>query len=233
MDREEQRQMEAALAESRKLAYMSADERQAEEASFESHEPELKKPNDLKKWKHWAKEYGDMHVRYTHPRVYGNSYKPTSKRLPLCTSAREIGRQFGAGVQLYLDLMCFYLCICLLNGGLYAYVTYRNVMSQGTAVWEAGGARAFVQKLPVLLLLTTNGARLDCTDYDCRLATTITALVDVLITLVVLVRLPTRLRAYVRRVAHRVDHARVTVADYSLELKGLPPQATWRGLGLG
>ena len=81
MDREEQRQMEAALAESRKLAYMSADERQAEEASFESHEPELKKPNDLKKWKHWAKEYGDMHVRYTHPRVYGNSYKPTSKRL--------------------------------------------------------------------------------------------------------------------------------------------------------
>ena len=137
MDREEQRQMEAALAESRKLTYMSADERQAEEASFESHEPELKKPNDLKKWKHWAKEYGDMHVRYTHPRVYGNSYKPTSKRLPLCTSAREIGRQFGAGVQLYLDLMCFYLCICLLNGGLYAYVTYRNVMSQGTAVAAA------------------------------------------------------------------------------------------------
>jgi hypothetical protein len=48
----------------------------------------------------------------------------------------------------------------------------------------------------------------------------------VLVTLIVLVRLPRRMRAYVGRVAHRVDHARVTVADYSLELKGLPPQAT-------
>jgi len=99
-----------------------------------------------------------MHSRYTHPRAYENSCKPTSRRLPLCTSAREIGRQFGAGVQLYLDLMSFYLLICLLAGGLHAYVTYLNVRSRGTAVWEADGARAFVQRLPMLLLLTTNGA---------------------------------------------------------------------------
>ena len=226
MNQEERAQLEAALVESRKQVYMSADERMAEEASFEAHEPELKRPEDLEKWTRWAKAYADMHTRYTHPRAYSDSYKPTSRRLPLCTSAREIGRQFGAGVQLYLDLMSLYLLTCLLAGGLHAYSTYLNVRSRGTAVWEADGARAFVQKLPMLLLLTTNGARLDCTDYDCRLATTITALLDVLVTLIVLVRLPRRMREYVGRVAHRVDHARVTVADYSLELKGLPPQAT-------
>jgi hypothetical protein len=158
MNQREREELEAALAESRKRVYMSADERLAEEASFEAHEPELKRPEDLEKWTRWAEAYADMHSRYTHPRAYENSCKPTSRRLPLCTSAREIGRQFGAGVQLYLDLMSFYLLICLLAGGLHAYVTYLNVRSRGTAVWEADGARAFVQRLPMLLLLTTNGA---------------------------------------------------------------------------
>ena len=207
LSQRERDEIESATTESRKLIYVSAEERmaavQAQEATSEAHEPALKRPEDLEKWKHWAKAYADLHERFTHPRAYDDAYKPTHRRLPLCMSAREIGRQFGAGVQLYLDLMGLYFVICVLAGGLHAYVTYLNIMSQGVEVWENDEPRAFIRNLPMLLLLTTSGARLDCTEYRCRLATTVTALVDVFLTLVLLVRLPRHLRAYVGRVAQR------------------------------
>ena len=226
LDRLEQEQLEDALAESQKLQYMSAEERMAagekQEAESEAREPPLERPEDLDKWKRWADAYADLHTRYTHPRAYDDTDKPTHRQLSLFTSAREIGRQFGAGVQLYLDLMAFYLTACVLGGALYAYVAYLNVHSQGKGVWQTDGPLAFFESIPLLLVLTTSGARIDCTDLRCRRANTCTATVDVLITVFLLVRLPRRLRTYVGRVGHKIDHARVTTADYTVELTGLP-----------
>ena len=95
----------------------------------------------------------------------------------------------------------------------------------GGSAWRTDGLRAFFESIPVLLVLTTSGARLDCTDLRCRRANTCTAMADVLVTVFLLVRLPRRLRSYVERVGHRVDHARVTTADYTVELSGLPSKS--------
>ena len=122
LDQLEQQQLENALAESQKLQYMSVEERmaagEAQEAESEAREPPLERPEDLDKWKRWADAYADLHTRYTHPRTYDDTNTPTRRQLSLFTSAREISRQFGAGVQLYLDLMAFYLTACVLGGAM-------------------------------------------------------------------------------------------------------------------
>ena len=67
---------------------------------------------------------------------------------------------------------------------------------------------------------------MECDDADCRLANTLTAAADCMLTLVLMLLLPRKLRRHVEAVSRRVDHARVTLADYSVELRGLPEDVT-------
>ena len=82
------------------------------------------------------------------------------------------------------------------------------------------------RSLPLQLAQTTAGARLDCKDDHCRLANTITALADCSLTILLLLLLSPKLRRHVEAVTHRVDQHRVTVADYSIELRRLPETVT-------
>ena len=82
------------------------------------------------------------------------------------------------------------------------------------------------RSLPLQLAQTTAGARLECKDDHCRLANTITALVDCSLTILLLLLLSPKLRRHVEAVSRRVDQNRVTVADYSIELRGLPETVT-------
>ena len=87
-------------------------------------------------------------------------------------------------------------------------------------------AQASWRSLPLQLARTTAGARMECDDADCRLANTLTAAADCMLTLVLMLLLPRKLRRHVEAVSRRVDHARVTLADYSVELHGLPEDVT-------
>jgi hypothetical protein len=80
--------------------------------------------------------------------------------------------------------------------------------------------------LPLQLAQTSAGARIDCDDDHCRLANTITALVDCSLTILLLLLLSPKLRRHVEAVTRRVDQHRVTVADYSIELRRLPETVT-------
>ena len=80
--------------------------------------------------------------------------------------------------------------------------------------------------LPLQLAQTSAGARIDCDDDHCRLANTITALADCSLTILLLLLLSPKLHRHVEAVTHRVDQHRVTVADYSIELRRLPETVT-------
>ena len=82
------------------------------------------------------------------------------------------------------------------------------------------------RSLPLQLAQTTAGARIECDDHHCRLGNTITALVDCSFTILLLLMLAPKLRRHVEAVTRRVDQHRVTVADYSIELRGLPENVT-------
>ena len=110
--------------------------------------------------------------------------------------------------------------------GLDVEVGSGEVHVNSSAVFDLLYAQAFWRSLPLQLALTTAGARMQCTDDDCRLANTLTATADCVLSLLLLVYLPRSLRRHQAAVARRVNHARVTVADYSVELLGLRPNVT-------
>ena len=133
----EQLQLSEALEESRSMALMAPEERcaaaEAESRHIELAEPPLKTPKDVPLWHAWAKKHTEHHRRMVHPREYDQRGHPSSKPLSLWTSRREIGRQFGAGVELYLELLDLCLKACLLGGAVYAYSFYLN-LGQGMSV---------------------------------------------------------------------------------------------------
>lgn len=239
----EERQLQQALEESRNMALMDPQERiAAEEARLhEQEEPPLRTESDVAFYDRWLLKQAEIHSQNVHPREYDGHGRPSNNPLPLWTSRREIGRQFGAGVELYLGLLDLCLKACLLGGALYGYSLYLNLQHRtgldvevgsgevhvnSSAVFDLLYAQAFWRSLPLQLALTTAGARMQCTDDDCRLANTLTATADCVLSLLLLVYLPRSLRRHQAAVARRVNHARVTVADYSVELLGLRPNVT-------
>ena len=127
----EQLALAEALEESRSMALMSPEERcaaaEVESRHIELAEPPLKTPEDVPLWHAWAEEHTEHHRRMVHPREYDQRGHPSSKPLSLWTSRREIGRQFGAGVELYLELLDLCLKACLFGGAVYAYSLHLNV----------------------------------------------------------------------------------------------------------
>ena len=132
-DRElaEQLELQEALEDSRNMALMSPEGRCAaaeEEARhIELAEPPLETPEDVPRWHNWAAKHAEHHRRMVHPREYNKRGHPSSRSLSLWTSRREIGRQFGAGVELYLELLDLCLKACLLGLCVYAYSLYLNL----------------------------------------------------------------------------------------------------------
>lgn len=239
--------LRVALETNRNMARVHPEERMAAARAESSHidlaEPPLKTPEDFRLWYAWAKEHTDQHRRMVHPREYDQRGRPSDKPLSLWTSRREIGRQFGAGVELYLELLDLCLKGCLLGAAVYAYSLYLN-LEQGLSMEVMDGftgemvfvnasvfdrllnAQGIWGSLPLQLAQTSAGARIDCDDDHCRLANTITALVDCSLTILLLLLLSPKLRRHVEAVTRRVDQHRVTVADYSIELRRLPETVT-------
>ncbi len=214
--------------------------------SVEVDEPPLNTREDVRAWSQWAAEKVEPERRRTHPRVLNDNGQRTETPLPLfSTSRREIGRQYGAGVELYFDLLGLGLKTCLLGLAVYVYSLYLNVVrladpeQEGSGEWVGGAPKVFSTAvreaindhdwfgvLPLRLTLTSSGARLRCDDAACRWANTITAAIDVLGSLLLLWHAERVLHRHVVAVARRVDVTRVTLADYSVELTGLEPSAT-------
>ena len=141
-------------------------------------EPPLSKPEDVDAWKCWAEAQAEPHRRQTHPRkLDAKTGRPTSTPLPLLrTSRRDLGRQFGAGVELYLDLLGLCLRACMVGMAVYAYSLYLNferlnvpeeASGEGeegtskvfsTAVRDAIISRDFLGAFPLLVTLTSSGA---------------------------------------------------------------------------
>ena len=151
----EQLQLSEALEESRCMALMAPEERcaaaEAESRHIELAEPPLKTPKDVPLWHAWAKKHTEHHRRMVHPREYDQRGHPSSKPLSLWTSRREIGRQFGAGVELYLELLDLCLKACLLGGAVYAYSLHLNVgqgMSMDVEYGSGAGDVHTPQRLP-------------------------------------------------------------------------------------
>jgi len=129
--------LRVALETNRNMARVHPEERMAAARAESSHidlaEPPLKTPEDFGLWYAWAKEHTDQHRRMVHPREYDQRGRPSDKPLSLWTSRREIGRQFGAGVELYLELLDLCLKGCLLGAAVYAYSLYLN-LEQGLSM---------------------------------------------------------------------------------------------------
>ena len=87
------------------------------------------------------------------------------------------------------------------------------------------------QRLYFYIRDSTVGARERCglggedKDSWCRTANTWLALSDVIFSLGLFLLVPT-VRRHIDYVSRKIDHARITVSDYSVELSPVPPDAT-------
>ena len=137
-----------ALETNRNMARVHPEERMAAARAESTHidlaEPPLKTPEDFRRWYAWAKKHTDQHRRMVHPREYDQRGRPSDKPLSLWTSRREIGRQFGAGVELYLELLDLCLKGCLLGAAVYAYSLYLN-LEQGLSMEVMDGSTGEVR----------------------------------------------------------------------------------------
>ena len=140
--------LRVALERSRNMARVYPEQRIAAARDLEetsgTTEPPLKTPEDFRLWYAWAKKHTDQHRRMVHPREYDQRGRPSDKPLSLWTSRREIGRQFGAGVELYLELLNLCLKGCLLGAAVYAYSFYLN-LEQGLSMEVMDGSSGDVR----------------------------------------------------------------------------------------
>ena len=157
-----------------------------------------------------------------HPRTRG----PLKKALlPLwATTQAEIASFFGVGAELYFVLLRYCQLVSLLG----IFLSSPSLVFSLVYTTEPGSPYSgSIQSsgLASIFALTTVGARVRCSETECRLVNCVCAFLELLFCALILLGL-SHLHSHVERISSKLGRAQVTIGDYSVELTGLASTTT-------
>ena len=214
----------SAEEEARAAAMRAADPRRSRHDLEDSSrsEPRLQAPKDLAAWQEWARAQALDMEHAEHPRTRG----PLKKALlPLwATTQAEIASFFGVGAELYFVLLRYCQLVSLLG----IFLSSPSLVFSLVYTTEPGSPYSgSIQSsgLASIFALTTVGARVRCSETECRLVNCVCAFLELLFCALILLGL-SHLHSHVERISSKLGRAQVTIGDYSVELTGLASTTT-------
>lgn len=182
-------------------------------------EPEVKSRKDSKEWRVWAVDRAKEYADTVHPRLQQKDGPP--KKLRMTAKPNDILEQVGIVPALYLDFLKFGAGYCLLGMLIASVPSYILNVTKVHGAYSASTLAGY----PTVFLYLCVGARSFCDDDSCKTVNTITAVCEVVYSVLLLLgTLAFRERA--NRLASINDANNVYTREYAVQLHGMRKDVT-------
>ena len=182
-------------------------------------EPEVRTRADAKEWRKWAelraKEYADT----VHPRLQQKDGPP--KKLPILAKPNDVLEQVGIAPSLYLDFLKFCAGYCVLGAVVASVPSYVLNATNALKAYSPSTLNGY----PTFFLYLSLGARSFCDDDTCKTMNTLSAVLEVVFSLFLLMG-TFAFKARATKMAEINDANNVFTREYAVQLHGMPKDVT-------